>query len=99
MVTLIMKIRQGGELTGDDRGQQHRTEERARGRHCYDGALLIRIMFGTAAAAAALSVSASAFAVCVSSLHPSMSSPAYSIIYDNGGSDDDDSNHVGIKNN
>ena len=92
-----MKIIQGGDLTGDDRGTQHRTEERAIGRH--DGLFLI--IFGTAAAAAAaaLSVSASAFAVCVSSLHPSMSSPAYSIIYDNGGSDDDDSNHVGIKNN
>ena len=59
---------------------------------------LFVIIFGTATAAAAaatallVSVSVSAFVVCASSLHPSMTSPAYSIIYGDGGSDDDDDN-------
>ena len=55
---------------------------------------LFLIIFGTAAAATAtaLLVSVSTFAVCASSFHPSMTSPAYSIIYGDGGSDDDDDN-------
>ena len=40
-----MKIIQGGDLTGDDRGQQHRTEERAIGIH--DGALFILMTAAT----------------------------------------------------